>query len=441
MTSYWCESAWLPEGIAAGVVVEVSDGGLIDRVIADQAAPPDARRLSGLVVPGFANAHSHAFHRALRGRTHSGGGTFWTWREQMYALAEVLEPDSMYALARLVYAEMVLAGITCVGEFHYLHHGRDGRPYEDPNVMGEALRAAAVDAGLRLTLLDACYLTGGIGKPLEGTQRRFGDRSVDAWAERVSAMTEDDVTRFGIAVHSVRAVPADDLGRLVALMPAGPLHAHLSEQPAENDACVEAYGCTPSELLERSGVLGPRATMVHATHLTADDIGRLGASRTAACFCPTTERDLADGLGPARALADAGSPLCLGSDQHAVVDPFEEMRGLEMHERLNTQERGRFTPGALLAAATENGHASLGWPDAGRIVSGAVADLVAVSTGSVRTAGSRPGEVPLTATASDVTDVVVGGRPVVRESGHLGFGPLGPMLSDQITQLWQEVLA
>jgi formiminoglutamate deiminase len=436
-TTWHCERAWLPGGVVDDVLVSVTDDGTIESLATATAALPESYRLGGLVLPGFANAHSHAFHRALRGRTHADGGSFWTWRDRMYALAAVLDPSTMYMLARGVYAEMVLSGVTGVGEFHYLHHGPGGQPYDDSNAMGEALRAAAADAGLRLTLLDTCYLAGGIGQPLEGTQLRFGDGSVEAWASRVADLSADATTRIGVAVHSVRAVPADALSAVVAASSGRALHAHVSEQPGENEQCLAAYGCTPTRLLHEHGVLSERTTAVHATHLTDDDIALLGASRTSSCFCPTTERDLADGIGPARRLADAGSPLCLGSDQHAVTDLFEEARGLEAHERLGSLQRGRFAPRELVDALTWQGHVAIGWPDAGRIAVGAPADFVAVATGSVRTAGSRPDQIVFSATASDVTDVVVSGRAVVREGEHLAMGPVGPVLADAIDELWR----
>ncbi|MGH3622902.1 MAG: amidohydrolase family protein, partial [Sciscionella sp.] len=178
MTAYWCEQAWLPGGIESGVLVRIDETGVIADVSAVDGVPAGAHRLAGMSFPGTANAHSHAFHRALRGRAGSGRGSFWTWRERMYALAGRLDPDSYYRLARAVYAEMVLAGMTCVGEFHYVHHSPTGRRYSDPNAMGAALVAAATDAGIRLTLLDTCYLRGGFGRPLEGVQRRFGDGDV-----------------------------------------------------------------------------------------------------------------------------------------------------------------------------------------------------------------------------------------------------------------------
>jgi formiminoglutamate deiminase len=367
------------------------------------------------VLPGLANTHSHAFHRVLRGRTHGGRGSFWTWREQMYEVAGRLDPDTYHALARAVYGEMVLAGITCVGEFHYLHHGPDGTPYADPNAMGHALIAAARDAGIRLTLLDTLYLTSGVdGRPLDGVQRRFGDGDAERWAARVADVRAGPHARVGAAAHSVRAVPADQLKTLAG---APVLHVHLSEQRAENDQCRAVYGCTPTELLRRHGLLGPGTTAVHATHLTGEDIAALGG--TGVCFCPTTERDLADGIGPARALADAGARISLGSDSHAVIDLLAEARALEMDERLATERRGHFTAADLLAAAT--GHACLGWDDAGRIAAGQRADLVAVALDTVRTAGARPEQAVFAATAADVTDVVVDGRRVVTGGRHTGF--------------------
>lgn len=403
--------------------------------MADQA-------FDGVAMPGFANAHSHAFHRALRGRTHGDGGTFWTWREQMYAVAGRLDPDRYHALARAVYTEMVLAGMTVVGEFHYLHHDRDGHPYADPHAMSEALVAAAHEAGIRLTLLDVCYLHGGLTgdghQPLDPVQRRFSDGSVAAWAERVRACAAhhegSSSVRVGAAAHSVRALSADELHQLAELRPAGPLHVHLSEQPAENAAVQAFHGCTPTELLDRAGLLGPESTAVHATHLTAGDITLLGASRTGSCFCPTTERDLADGIGPARALAGAGSPLSLGSDQHAVIDMFEEVRGLESHERLQSNQRGRFTPAELVDAASVTGYRSLGWHGGGRLAAGAPADFVIIDAASIRTAGSRPAQIHYAATATDVTDVVVAGDHVVRARAHQ-LGDAGALMTKALADL------
>jgi formiminoglutamate deiminase len=440
MTSFWCERAWLPEGPAAAVRVAI-EGGRIAAVTAGGPPQPGDVRLGGLVLPGLADAHSHAFHRALRGRTGGAGGTFWTWRERMYALAARLDPDAYLALARAIFAELALGGVTCVGEFHYLHHGPGGVPYADPNAMSEALVQAAADAGVRLTLLDTAYLAGGLGPDgpadLDDVQRRFSDGDADAWAARVAALPERPGLRIGAAVHSVRAVPREQLPAVAAFAAGRPLHVHLSEQRAENEACLAAYGCTPAALLDAAGLLGPGTTAVHAVHLTAADVARLGGSGTAVCACPTTEADLADGIGPFRELADAGCPLALGTDQHVTGDLFAEARGLEAGERLRSGERGRFAPAELLAALTEAGHAALGWPETGRLAPGARADLVAVALGSPRTAGARPEEVPAVVSAPDVTTVVVDGRVVVAEGRH-ALGDVGELLRRAIEPLWAE---
>src|SRR5680860_891041 len=289
---WWAAYALLPSGVARDVTFEVAGGRFT--AVRPESSPGDAQVLPGVVLPGFANAHSHAFHRALRGRTHDGGGTFWTWRERMYAVAAQLDPDSYLALATATYAEMALAGITTVGEFHYLHHAPGGASYDDPNAMGEALRQAAADAGIRLTLLDTCYVAGGLDatghSPLDKTQLRFGDGDAARWAERVAGLAESDGMRVGAAIHSVRAVPSDQLGVVARAAAGRPLHVHLSEQPAENEACQGFYDMTPTALLDVEGVLGPRTTVVHATHLTDADIATLGSAGTTVCRCPTTER-------------------------------------------------------------------------------------------------------------------------------------------------------
>jgi formiminoglutamate deiminase len=427
---WYAELAWL-----GGARETVDDRVLIttagDRVVAVEPGrdcPPDARRLPGLVLPALANAHSHAFHRALRGRVQGGTGDFWSWREQMYALAERIEPDTYLALARATYAEMALAGVAAVGEFHYLHHPPDGGRYADPNAMGEALLRAAAEAGVRITMLDTCYLRADLdGSPLEGVQRRFGDGDAAAWAERAEALAagaSGGSAQVGAAIHSVRAVPPPAMAEVAAWAAerGAPLHLHLSEQLRENHACLAATGRTPAALAADHGVLSRRTTVVHATHPAAGDVELLGAAGTTACLCPTTERDLADGIGPARSLADAGCPLALGSDSHAVVDLFEEARAVELDERLATGRRGHHRPADLLRAATTAGMRCLGW-DAGAIEPGRLADLVALRLDSPRLAGA-PREHLLAAavfaaTAADVAELVVGGRQVVADGQHL----------------------
>ena len=424
-SSYLLERAWVDGAVRDDVLVEMADG-LFTSVTPDAPVRKDptdtsardgepvgshrstgeTRRVPGLTIPGLVNDHSHAFHRALRGRTQRERGTFWTWREQMYAVAERLTPDTYVALARATYREMVAAGYTSVSEFHYLHQPEPG--------MGEALRSAAEEAGIRLTLLDACYVSSGFGAPPEGVQLRYSDGTAERWAERVGAGPA--------AIHSVRAVPRDQLhvfrGR-------SPLHVHLSEQVAENDACIAAHGVTPTRLLHDEGLLGPDTTVVHATHLTDADIELLGRTRTNVCITPTTERDLADGIGPARRLAEAGCRISIGSDSHAVIDPFEELRGLEMDERLATRERGHWTAAELLGIGTRGARIAVGEP----------ADLVTLDTTSPRTAGTGADDhtAVYAATAADVTQVVIRGRVVATGGEH---DEIGRQLDEAIGALW-----
>jgi formiminoglutamate deiminase len=451
VTSYLLERAWVDGAVRDDVLVEIEDGRFTSVTAGagswrlSGVATPDKRRdprftgdpdtLRGLTIPGLANCHSHAFHRALRGRTQRGRGTFWTWREQMYDVAARLDPDTYLELATVTYREMVAAGITTVGEFHYLHHQPDGTPYDDPNEMGLALVEAARRAGIRITLLDTCYLSSGIGKPPEGPQVRFSDGDVDGWVERLGVLDPGPGAHVGGAYHSVRAVPLEQMKRYTT----APLHIHLSEQVAENEQCLAAYGLTPTQVFAEAGHLTENNTLVHATHLTDDDVRLIGEARTFACFCPTTERDLGDGIGPSRALHDAGSRLTLGSDSHAVIDLFEEMRAVELDERLATQQRGHWTAAELLDAATR--HDSHGWrnsdsePDVGAIAVGQRADLVTIATDGVRTAGTGADEhsAVYAASAEDVTHVVVDGRVVFREGDR---EQLGRDLDEAIGRIW-----
>ncbi len=418
VTAVWCELAWLEDEEPTESVRLELDGERIVAVAAGVAATADSLVLRGLTLPGLANAHSHCFQRALRGRTHRGSrGSFWTWREQMYELAGAIDPERFEALARATFAEMALAGITLIGEFHYLHHDRDGSRYGEPNLLGEAVIRAAAQVGVRLTLLDTCYL--------DGCLPRFRDRSAAAWAERVGQLHGSAGARIGAAIHSVRAVDPPG-ARVVAQLAADnhwPLHAHVSEQTRENAECLQAHGTTPVALLDRSGALSHRFTAVHATHVTGDDIELLGATGACVCMCPTTERDLADGIGPARALLHRGATLALGSDSHACIDLLEEARAVELDERLATGIRGSHSPQELAGAATAGGYASLGWLEGGRIAAGALADFVTISLDTPRLAGTRPRDAldaaVFAATAADVRSVVVGGRQIVRDGAHL----------------------
>jgi formiminoglutamate deiminase len=433
MTTYWCEMAVL-DGQAVASVRITEWRGAITAVEEATGARDDDVVLAGLTLPGLANGHSHVFHRALRGTTHANGGTFWTWRTEMYRLANLLDPDSYLDLATAVFAEMVLAGYTVVGEFHYLHQQPDGTPYENPTAMEDAVVEAAARAGIRLTLLDTLYLDGGIGLPLEPAQRRFSDGSVEKWAARRDAVKFGATARRGSAIHSVRAVSPSLYVEVRDASRKLPLHAHVSEQSVENEAAINAYGKTPTELFAEAGLLALNFTAVHGTHLSEHDLSLLYDAESTVCFCPTTERDLADGIGPAAAL-QSGASLSLGSDQNAVIDPFEEIRGLEMNERLASRRRGNFTPIELIDSATSVGYKSLGWPNGGEITPGSLCDLVTIDMTSPRTAGVDPSQAWFAATSADVTTVIVDGVMRVRDGKH-ELGDIGELLATAIGKLY-----
>ena len=291
MTAYWCELAWLGgERAEAGVVVEI-EGERIESVEPDVTElPPGAEVLRGLTLPGFCNAHSHAFHRALRSRSQGERGSFWTWREQMYALANKLDPDRYRALATAVFAEMALAGITAVGEFHYVHHGPGGAPYDDPNEMGRALVQAAAEAGLRITLLDTCYLQAGDGRAPERAQRRFADRDVDAWAERVELLSDlGGHARPGAAIHSVRAVDPASCATVAswATERAVPSTPTSRSSPPKTRRSRRRMGSPPLGVLAQAGALTERFSAVHFTHTSPADVAALGRRKQPrACVRP-----------------------------------------------------------------------------------------------------------------------------------------------------------
>ncbi len=314
---------------------------------------------SPVTIPAMVSAHSHAFQRDLRGIGERNDDDFWGWREAMYALADALDPDSMYAVALRTYTEMRAAGYGAVGEFHYVHHNPDGTPYDDPNAMAHAVARAARDAGLRIVLLPAAYTRG--GRP------RFCDADVDTFLARVDALPDG----HGVAAHSVRAVPESWLREIAAYSDARGIvrHVHASEQPRELAECQAEYGCSPIELLHRTGFLGPRASVVHAIHVSERDIALLADTGTTVVSCPTTEGNLGDGFPPALAYRDAGVPLAIGTDENLVLDPFEEVRELETLARREGRTRDALLShhGDLWAAVAGAGAKSLGIDGAGTI--------------------------------------------------------------------------
>jgi formiminoglutamate deiminase len=305
-------------------------------------------------LPALATAHSHAFQRALRGDTQrpgpAGSDDFWSWRTAMYRLAGELTPASIYSISLVAYRELYRAGVRTVGEFHYVHHNPGGAPYDTRTELANAVIRAARDAGLRIALLRVIYARAGHNKPPEGAQTRFSDARLedalgDIDALRARYAGQEDV-RIGVAPHSVRAVPPEWLADIAAFAAARdlPVHMHIAEQPAEIEACLAETGKRPLELVADHGLVTSRFVAVHATHLAPHEPALLGAARAFACLCPTTERDLGDGLPDLGALVSAGARLCAGIDSHVITHPLEDLRSIDLGERLRTGRRVPLRP-------------------------------------------------------------------------------------------------
>jgi formimidoylglutamate deiminase len=322
------------------------------------------------VVPGLVNVHSHSFQRAIRGRTErrssASRDSFWTWREAMYRAANSLSPEEMYDVARMAFVEMLLSGITTVGEFHYLHNQPDGARYEDPNLLALQVVRAAQDVGIRIVLLRTAYARAGFEKPANPLQARFITPSADEFLRDTETLRHalPDVP-LGIAPHSVRALPLHYLLAVISYARSNklPVHMHVSEQPAEVEACLSEHGLRPVELLDRHGVLNNSFTAIHAIHITDDEIGMLARARARVCACPTTERNLGDGVIAADRLADAGVSICFGSDSNAQIDLLEDARCLEYHLRLTRLERAILESETLMSGLTQTGQLALGLPE------------------------------------------------------------------------------
>jgi formimidoylglutamate deiminase len=385
---------YTPQGLQANMIVSISDDGRIaslsrQNVGAQFIAPSEISSLPGIaLLPGFVNTHSHVFQRALRGHTHrplSKQDTFWTWRRAMYAEAQKLNPDLIYKNALTTYHEMLAAGYTSVGEFHYVHHQLDGQPYADPNVMSEAVIQAGKEAGIRVVLLMTAYAQSGFNQSPEEEQRRFCDASIDAYLDRVDALRVKGGP-IGVAPHSVRAVPEEWFRAIAEYSHTHqlPLHVHADEQMAEIEQCLTMHGCTPIELLEHFGALGALTTIVHATYANTTEIALLTQHGCTVCVCPTTEGDLGDGIAPYAELLAAQIPLAIGSDSNTRLDPIEELRWAEYSARMRYQRRrvlvgGELaSPGSLLLEyGTRRGAVALGL-ETGVVAPGMLADFIEV---------------------------------------------------------------
>jgi formimidoylglutamate deiminase len=441
------EQAWWPDLIytdgrlLADVVLVANASGKIVRLSRDPTDRARAARLPGrALLPGFVNVHSHSFQRTIRGRTEyrtqASKDTFWTWREKMYHAALALTPEGIYATARMCFLEMALAGITTVGEFHYLHHAPDGSRYADPNRLAKDVVRAAREVGLRIALLQTGYARAGWQREPNPGQIRFLYRSTDEFLDNLTALRADlsqtyaaDEAWVGVAPHSLRAVTFADFKQLKAYATTHhlPVHMHMSEQRAENEACQLENRRTPIALLATEGLLDPGFTAIHAVHVTPDEIQALGRAGATVCACPTTERNLGDGIVAAAQMFTQGVHLATGSDSQTQIAPLEDVRQLEYHLRLQREERAVLSAGhhpddlsaKLLDAATAHGARSLFAPG-GTLAVGRSADFVTVDLRdpSLAGGGGSLATIVFGLERTAVRDVVVGGKVIVRDGRH-----------------------
>jgi len=482
--------AWLPELLyenrqfKSGLALVCDDAGTIVRITAVEGLT-DEKKINlprRALLPGMVNSHSHAFQRAIRGRTvyrSSDRDSFWTWREMMYSAATRLTPEDIYDASRMAFLEMALSGVTAVGEFHYLHHAPDGKPYDDPNLLAKEVIRAAGDVGLRIALLRVAYARSGFQVEPNPRQARFIEGDAETYLQNleslISSVSSPTVSTtaacvpntewVGIAPHSVRAVPLDYLKKVIAYADAKDLkvHMHVAEQPAEVSACAEEHGRTPVALLETEGLLNDRFTAVHAIHVTPKAIASFAGTGAMVCACPTTERNLGDGVVPADEYLKHGVAICLGTDSHTQIDLLEDARELEYHLRLQKLERGILsarssnggegrqsddalshgqgydTAALLFDCATISGARSIGAPG-GALEAGKSADFFTLDLDEPSIAGASPDDllsaIVFSASRAAVREVVVGGKPIVSEAQHLIQEEIVERFNELQKRLW-----
>lgn len=444
MAGLWFEAALLPGGWATDVRIDVADGAISSLETGVSAAPDDERHT--VALPGLPNLHSHAFQRAMAGLAETGHGEsrddFWNWRDVMYRLVADLTPDDLEAIAAMAFVEMLESGFTRVGEFHYLHHQPSGEPYADAAEMAAALASASADTGIALSLLPVFYAHADFGGlPLNSGQRRFAS-DLDGYARLLDRCRQIvgglDGGILGMAPHSLRAATHEELVRLLALAPSGPVHIHVAEQCREVDACLAWSGQRPVAWLLDHMPVDARWCLVHATHVDAPELAGIAASGAVVGLCPITEANLGDGLFPAVDFLRAGGRLGVGSDSNVRIDAAEELRLLEYGQRLTLQRRnvllqpGRSTGRTLYDAALAGGGQALGTEAAG-LVAGASADIVAISADDLPSIDDRSIDRWLFSRGHGaIASVWRAGRRVVSEGRHLRRG--------QVMQRYRDVI-
>lgn len=487
--------AWLPDliltgaGFASGLALVCHSDGTIVRLspVSELKTEKRITLTRRALLPGMVNSHSHAFQRVLRGRTEyrtsKQHDSFWTWRELMYSAATRLTPADIYDASRMAFLEMALQGITAVGEFHYLHHQPDGRPYDDPNLLAKEVVRAAGDTGLRIALLRVGYARSGFQTEPNPRQARFIEPSPETYLRNLEDLISDiappakdgqiaghdrqavAMAWVGVAPHSVRAVPLDYLRQVIshANRNSLPVHMHVAEQPAEVSACIAEHGRSPVALLQTEGLLSERFTAVHAIHVTPKSVPSFARTGAMVCACPTTERNLGDGVVPADEYFKHEVPVCLGTDSHAQIDLLEDARELELHLRLQKLERavlsirspstgdghptnqalgdGRAseTAALLFDCATRNGAKSIGG-SGGALEAGKPADFFTVDLDDPSLAGASSDTllagIVFSLSRCAVREVIVSGRPIVSEGRHLLQEEIVERFNELQKRLW-----
>ena len=461
------EQAWLPDLIytggrfQSGLALVCDQNGTITSLTPANEIDNDLIHLKNrALLPGLVNAHSHAFQRVIRGRTEYRTGdeqdSFWTWREMMYSAATRLAPEDVYDAARMAFLEMVLSGITAVGEFHYLHHAPDGTPYDDPNLIAREVVRAANDTGLRIALLRVAYSRSGYQTEPNPRQARFIETNAEDFLQRVEKLKSDLADGegrawVGVAPHSVRAVPLAYLKEVFSYAREQqlPVHMHVAEQQAEVAVCIQEYGRSPVALLETEGLLSDRFTAVHAIHVTSKAAHSLAQARATVCACPTTERNLGDGVVPVDLFFKDGVRVALGTDSHVEIDLLEDARELEYHLRLQKMQRAVLAPadrsqraalaGRLFDCATINGAESIGAPN-GSLEAGRAADFFTVDLNDPSIAGAGADDllanIVFSLSRAAIRDVVIGGQQIVSDGKHARQEEIVERFSALQQKLW-----
>ena len=460
------QTAWLPDLLytngrfESGLALICSGDGLIKEIIPEQYLTGEHKVLrlaNRAILPAMVNAHSHSFQRVIRGRTEyktSGEDSFWTWREAMYKAAEMLTPEDVYDAARMCFLEMALSGISAVGEFHYLHHQPDGTFYEDPNILAKEVIRAAEDIGIRIALLRVAYFRSGFNKEPNPRQSRFIEKDVDTYLKHLSDLQSAGLnpqSAIGTAPHSLRAVPLNQFRDVAVYANQNnlPIHSHVSEQVADVESCLEEYGKTPVAVLHENGLLNERFVGVHTIHISEEEAAMLAETNSIVCACPTTERNLGDGIVPTDLLFERGVRVSLGSDSHTQIDLLEDARELEYNLRLKHQKRNVLADEEkgisslarkLFECATKNGAESVGF-DSGEFKPNSKADFFTIDLNDPTIAGANVKDLLacliFSATRTAIKDVFVGGKQIVEDGKHKKQAEIISRFTELQRKLWK----